>query len=154
MDKIDQKALQAMGSIEAMLTDIGVGFDRSSEDVLRLVLRGEDIVMPVNLWVEPEYSLVVIGSVLPFKVEDAKADETAMILNDLNARLVNGCFYLDREDRFIKFKITDSYLGAPVTKEAIRFHLELLIKSVDKYNDKLYAFNEGSVDRIFFTTCL
>ena len=74
--------------------------------------------------------------------------------NDLNARIINGSFYLDRADRYIKFKIPDSYLGAPVSKEAIRFHLEILKKTVDKYNDKLFAFNAGDLDRVYFTTCL
>ena len=110
--------------------------------------------MPVKLWVEPEYSLVIIGSVLPFEVEPAKCDEMAIILNELNARIVNGAFYLDPEDHYVKFKIADSYLGAPVSKEAIRFNVELLLQTVDKYNDKLLAFNKGSVDRIYFTTCI
>ena len=154
MDIIDEKATEALGSIASVLTEFGVRFEQSPNDVLRLVLLGEDLFMPVNLWVEPEYSLVIFGSVLPFKVADGKEDETAVVLNDLNARIINGSFYLDRADRYIKFKITDSYLGAPVSKEAIRFHLEILKKTVDKYNDKLFAFNAGDLDRVYFTTCL
>ena len=143
-----------MDAILAVLDEPCIAYERCEDDVLRLVLHGEDIIMPVNLWVEPEYSLVTIGSVLPFKVDEAKADDVAIVLNLLNARIIDGSFYLDGNDRFVKFKITDSYLGAPVAKEAIRFHLEMLTETVDKYNDKLYALNEGSLDRGFFTTCL
>jgi len=146
--------MEAIGAIQAVLKELGVGYEREGNDLLRLTFEGNDIIMPVNLWIEPEYSLVTFGSVLPFRVKEEKLDETAIVLNDLNARLVNGAFYLDRGDRYIKFKITDSYLGAPVSKGAIRFQLELLLITVDNYNDLLYAFNEGSLDRIFFTTCL
>ena len=46
------------------------------------------------------------------------------------ARIINGAFYLDPEDHYIKFKITDCYLGAPPSKEAIKFNVALLIRTV------------------------
>lgn len=155
MENAAAKAREALESIEAVLSELNINFKKSeSDEVFSLELYGDDIVMPVRLWVEPEYSLVMIGSVLPFMVEPQKLDETAIVLNELNSRIVNGAFYLDPEDHYIKFKITDSYLGAPVSKEAIRFNVELLLQTVDKYNDKLLAFNKGNVDRIYFTTCI
>ena len=150
-----RKEEEALLAIEEVLVDLGIKYKKPKEEgVFSLRLTGSDIAIPINLWVEAEYSLLMVGSVLPFKVKSEKREDMAVILNILNARIINGAFYLDPEDHYIKFKITDCYLGAPPSKEAIKFNVALLIRTVDKYNDKLLAFNEGKMDRVYFTTCI
>ena len=151
----EQSAEKALRIIEASLEKMGFEYEKDdSGKKCHLIVQGNDIPMPITLWTVPEYYLVMIDSVLPFFVAVEKLEETAIALNEINSRIVNGVFYLDRENRVIHFKMADSYLGGPIGEEAIRLNIRLLIETVDKHNDKLAALNRGELDKGYFIACV
>ena len=148
-------AKETLTTIENSLRKMKMNYQYDlSGNLCHLIVEGEDIPMPITIWVEPDYSLVVMNSVLPFFVPEEKFDVTMAVLNEINSRIISGVFYLDREDRVIKYKLVDSYLGAPIGHAAIRFNIEILLNTVDKYNDKLHALQEGELDVGYFYECI
>ena len=148
-------AKEALKTVESALRTMGLRFQRDlSGEMCYLIVEGEDIPMPINLWAEPDYYLVVMNSVLPFFVKEDRFDRIAIALNEINSRIINGVFYLDRKDKVIKFKMVDSYLGGPIGADAIRFNVEILLNTVDKYNDRLCDLNDDVIDVGFFVECI
>ena len=151
----EKAAEKALSTIETSLEKIGLHYEKDAPGrKCHLIVQGDDIPMPITLWTVPEYYLVMMDSVLPFFVLEEKIEEVAIALNEINSRIVNGAFYLDRENRVIHFKVTDSYLGGPIGEEAIRMNIRLLVDTVDKHNDKLAALNRGELDKGYFIACV
>ena len=119
-----------------------------NDDELRLeiVMVGEDDPMRFYINVDEARSLVIFRSFLPFKFNDDKRISGAIAVCNINYKVCDGMFNTDVRNGSTYFKLTTSYRDSIISKAVLEQMFELSCQMVDKYNDRLAAVNNGTLD--------
>lgn len=120
---------------------------KKNEEKLRVECgaRGEDLSMDLDLHVDAERQLVLLLSMLPLEFSEEKRIEGVLAVTAINRRLVNGCFDYDLERGKVFYRMSSSFMGSKLGKEAIEYILYASCRIIDEYNDKLLMLAKGMI---------
>ena len=118
------------------------------EDELKIALGfdGNDIPMKFLICVDPDRQLVSVLSFLPFEFDKEKRMDAALATSYINYMLGDGSFDLSIAEGTTIFRQTTSYRGSLLSKELFLNMIAVACYTVDKYNDKLKALNDGEIE--------
>ena len=119
-------------------------FDRHDDDlVVSFSVRGEDIPMSFIVMVDEDRQLVRVSSPLPFRFDEEKRMEGAIVSCVASYGLVDGSFDYDIMDGSVSFRMTASFRGSNIADGLLQYMISCACSVVDRYNDKLLAVNKG-----------
>ena len=140
----DMQAKRAYATVIAMMDNDNLKYKRDDENLrIDLGFNTDDLDISMKFFVDTERDLVRILSFLPFKFPEDKRVEGAVATCVANHGMVNGSFDYDFSDGEIVFKCVDSYRGGTFTQETAKYMLDIVLGTVDKYNDRFYALAKG-----------
>ena len=116
--------------------------------------KGEDLLMPFMMIVDPDRSFVRLISPLSPRVKENKRLDVAVALSLLNFRLAFGCFDLDMADGELRFRMVNCFRDTPLSEEVFTMMLQTGHAIVEKYNDKLFALAADIISLEQFVTAL
>lgn len=136
----DQKIEQAkkvFKTIQETMDSMGWKYTVKDEYHIETGARGDDLPIDLNISVDPDRSLIMVLSRMPFVVKEDKRIDVAMAVTFVNNFLVNGCFDYDIADGNCFFRITNSFLDSYIGAETIKYMILVSCQTIDEYNDKL-----------------
>ena len=85
---------------------------------------------------------------MPFKMDETKRVEGALITSYANYKLADGSFDYNLGDGSIIFRMTSSFRESLIGAELFKYMISCAAYSVDKYNDQFFMVSKGmlSVD--------
>ena len=116
-----------------------------SELKIMFGVNGDDLPMSFLIIVDVERQIVRLLSLLPFQMNSDKRVEGAVATCAINYVLADGSFGLDIETGNIFFRLTSSFRSSLIGEEAFKYMVEVSCHTIDLYNDKLEAINEGRI---------
>ncbi len=108
-------------------------------------INGDDLPMAFKVSCDVDRQVLRVISQLPFKIEDDKKFEGALLLSLINYMLVEGNFDYDIFEGDVMFRSTTSFKESLISKDLIEYMFQVAISTVDDYNDLLYQFNQGEL---------
>ena len=150
-----ERAAQIYQQFKDHLDSHQIHYTPHDEDqVLTLTAQGEDLPMPVVIHVIAEREVVKLYSPLPCDFPEDKRVDAALAVCSLNNKLMNGTFDLDIGDGSVSFRLCQSFHDNDISEVQIRYMMVILFKTVDEYNDSLFALAKGlmSLEQFFEKT--
>ena len=114
--------------------------------LIEIIMVGEDDPMHFYINVDDVRSLVIFRSFLPFEFKEDKRIAGAIAVCNINYKVCDGTFNTDVRNGSTYFKLTTSYRDSIISKAVLEQMFELSCQMVDKYNDRLAAVNDGTLD--------
>ena len=108
--------------------------------------QGEDLPMKIRVYVDPERLLVTLVSYLPFRVPEALRDDFALLICQLNYRLLNGAFDFNYRTGKLGFRMTNSFQESFISQELFTYMLFISCRIIDQYNDSMLRITQGTLD--------
>lgn len=144
----DEKDLKKAQDVYAALCSAmdadGWRYTRHEDDlILTASARGDDLPIDIILKVDAERNLLSLFSVLPVTVPENTRMEVAVAITIANNGIVHGNFDYDLAKGRIVFRMSNSYLGCQLGKEAFLYMLYVACGTVDQYNDKFLMVAKG-----------
>lgn len=106
---------------------------------------GDDLPMDMQIHFDVNSGRFYILSKMPFQIAQEKRVETAIALNDFNSRRVLGVFDLDLGSGDLYYRISQCFVGCEIAESTCALLLDMSIKMVDRFNDKLLMLNKGVI---------
>ncbi len=120
--------------------------EKKEQMMVRFGVVGDDIPMRFVMVVDEERRLVRLLSRLPFTMREDRRTEGAIAACACTYGLANGCFDYNIHDGSITFRMTASYRESVIGEGLFNYMIDCAAATVDEFNDKLYALNEGLLD--------
>ena len=106
---------------------------------------GDDLPMKLRIEVDAERQLVSLISKLDFSIPDDKRVEMSLAVSMINYTMVDGCFDYNFLNGNIVFRLTTSYRGSMLSKDAMEYMLFVSCRTIDDSNDKLLMLTKGAL---------
>lgn len=100
-------------------------------------VSGDDLPMPIGMFVESEKQLISLYSEMPFSVPEQARANMAIAICIINNSLADGCFDFDYFSGRICFRLTTSFRDSLISNELLDFMISFACYTVDTFNDKL-----------------
>lgn len=144
---ISEKSLKLYKKMLNYLDSKDWHYEKDDEELnIKCITQGDDLPIPVRMFLDDERDVLRFCSTMPFKVPEDKRIEAAVAIAATNYGLINGSFDYDFRDGEVTFRMTTTYIGDTVLDETvIEYMLIVSAKTIDDYNDKLYMFCKGSL---------
>lgn len=122
-------------------------YTKNDNDLLvQITMVGEDDPMQFYINVDDERALVIFRSFLPFRFKEERRIAGAIAVCNINYKVCDGMFNTDVRNGSLYFKLTTSFRDSIISQDVIEQMFELSCQMVDKYNDRLAAVNDGTLD--------
>ena len=139
-----QEALKVYRMFKDYLDGIYFRYTPLDEElVITLRANGNGLPMDVLIRVLEDRKVVQVLIPLSCKVPEDKRVDGAVAVSVANYGIINGSFDYDFNDGKILFRTTHSYRGVSMTKETIRYLVQVSCSTTDKYGDKFFALCKG-----------
>ncbi len=144
MSEVNMEHAQAVyASICAALDEMEFNYKKYEDDLVVVFgHRGKDFNHDLLLAVEAEREAIRLMEKLPITVNPEKAAEFAVAICRANYGIVCGKFTYDMKDE-ISFELNQFYSGSLISPENIRRMILALAMTVEAYDDKFMALNNG-----------
>lgn len=120
-----------------MLDDSKWKYDKDEENLkIFSGTKGDDMMINIRFQLNPELEIVGLLSNMPFEVPEDKRSIMAMAVSRANHGLVDGCFDYNYVSGSLLFRITLSYAGTVLSKDAYDYILSVACTTVNTYNQK------------------
>ncbi len=106
-------------------------------------VRGDDIPMDLYIEVNPNAQVVSLYSPLPFRVEEDKRVDMAVVISMANYGFTYGAFDYDISEGYIQFRMTSSFFESIISDALINQMISVAIGTVDDYNDRFLMVSKG-----------
>jgi len=116
--------------------------------------EGDDLPMSFKMKIDEKRELVVLLSVLPFKIKSENILGAAIAAGQINYLLMDGSFDIDIDDGSAAFRMTSSFRDSLVSEISLQYMIACSVHTVDKFNDKLFMISEGALDAEEFVRSL
>ena len=118
---------------------------QSNEEKLMIACsaRGDDLPMELNIRVDPERSVVMLFSQLPFAIQEDKRLDIAVAVTAINNMLADGCFDYNISDGSLFFRMTNCFIDSIPGQGVFAHMLFASCQIVDEYNDKFLMLAKG-----------
>ena len=113
---------------------------------IKVSVNGKDLPMHMLLSVNAERNLVMLYSAMPFKVDETKRLDMAIMVCAVNSLLVDGNFVFNVENGTLGFCLTQSFLESDISAQAFDMMITVTCGLVDQFNDKFMAISTGELD--------
>lgn len=125
------------------LDNMGFKYERHDDDlVVSLGYGGKDMNHDMLIIVDAQREVVQVIEQLPVRMNAEKATEIACAVCYANRFIVCGKFTYDMEEE-IRFKVAQIYDGSLIGPETIKRMVVALAITVEEYDDKFMALNNG-----------
>ena len=119
-------------------------YTKNEDDlVIECSARGDDLPIDLIIKLNVELQILSLFSHLPFTVPEDKRLDFAVVTSIVNNTMVDGAFDYDISDGNIFFRMTNSFLGAELGFETLRYLIFCACTTIDKYNDKFLMIAKG-----------
>lgn len=146
MEDMMKKAKDVYDILCAMMDSNEWGYQRDEENLaIYTGFSGDDLSMQFKVSIDAKRQLVYLISALPFKMCEDKRVEGAVATCEINFELADGSFDYSVTDGTIGFRMTSSYRESLVGTDLMKYMIDCACYTVDKYNDKLEAINDGKL---------
>ena len=108
-------------------------------------VTGEDLPMDFIVRFDPEYQIIRLQSLLPFKMSEDKRVEGAIATNTINFMLADGSFDYDFGDGAIAFRLTSSFRNSLIDDDLLAYMIDVSCHTIDEYNDQLLMLSKGKL---------
>lgn len=133
-----KQAKIAFDTLCEMLDEIKWKYEKDEERlVVTCSAQGDDLPIDVRMEVSAERQGVSFMSELPFTVPEDKRVEVALAIHVINYALADGSFDYNLGNGRVLFRMTSTFKGSLLGKEAFEYILDVTCGTVDDYNDKL-----------------
>lgn len=121
-------------------------YDKDEEKLrIDVGVTGEDLPMDFIVRFDPEYQIIKLQSLLPFKMNEEKRVEGAIAINSINFSLADGSFDYDFGDGSIAFRLTSSFRGSLIDDDLLSYMIDISCHTIDEYNDRLLMLSKGKI---------
>ncbi len=121
-------------------------FDKDEEAlVINTGAKGEDLPIPLLIVVDKDRQLVRLLSPFLFNMNEDKRLDGAIASCVASYGLNDGNFDYNLSTGEIIFRMTESYRETIVGEEMLNYMISFSAAVIEKYNDKFYALNEGTL---------
>lgn len=103
-----------------------------------------DIPISLLITINPEYEILLITSILPFAVEERAIIDSALAINMVNYKLVDGSFDFNIYSGTIRFRMTSSYRESLFSRALFEYMIKYTVKIVDKYDNMFFCLSSGA----------
>ena len=119
-------------------------FTKKEEDLLiECGVRGDDLPIGLFIKLNTDLQLLSLFSQLPITVPEDKRLDFAVAISLVNNKMVDGCFDYDITDGSVFFRMSNSFLGAELGHETIKYLIFCSCSTIDNYNDKFLMLAKG-----------
>ena len=137
-EKEEKQARQAYAALCGMLDDRKWHYDRDDDKMsISCGVRGEDIPMKMNVFINARTQDARLVSHLPFDVPAARRDAVVAAICAINDNIYDGCFDYNYGDDHVLFRMSVSFTDSLVGKGLFDYMMSVSCFIVDEYNDKL-----------------
>ena len=119
-----------------MLDDSKWKYDIEDNFTIITGTKGDDLAIGIRFKLDPDFEIATLYSNMPFDVPENKRSIMALAVSRANYGMVDGSFDYNYVTGILLFRITLSYAGTVLSKEAYDYMLSVACHTVDKYNDK------------------
>ncbi len=121
-------------------------YERNDEELqVEFSVTGNDLPMPIRLFVDVERQVVRLMSPLPFTVPEEKRLDIALAVTAVNCNLAAGNFDFDIEKGVFGFRIASSYIESDISDAALDYMLRAACETIDANNDQFKAIIDGTL---------
>lgn len=140
------EAKKAYDSIVSFLDSMNWKYDKNDDDMTVMTgVSSNDIPIKLFYRVHEKNQLIQIYSHMPFSVPEDKRIEMGIAINVANYNFIDGSFDYNIKNGNILFRMTQSYIGMPLSNDVHDYMLHILTTTVDEYNDKFMKIADGSM---------
>lgn len=146
-----KQARSAFESLCRALDSDGWKYEKDADNMkIKCGAQGDDLPIPIRIYVDADKSLISLYSQLPFTVSENRRREMAVAVAQANNGMVDGCFDYDYSDGTIIFRITVSIRESLISEKALKYMVYCACSTVDDYNDKflMVAKNDMTCDEV------
>lgn len=141
-----RKALDVFDDVKAMFRKNNWTFDADEEKlVIKTGFKSDDLPINFRFRVHSRNELVLIVSELPIDINKSKREDIAMAVSYANFKMLDGSFDFDYKEGKIYFRLTSSYRNSLLNSELYEYMVNVSVGTIDDYNDKFNAINEGKM---------
>ncbi len=117
---------------------------QKEEDELKVILatKGDDLLIPLKIAVDPAMQIISVFSGIPFVVPEEKRIAMTLAVTAANYCIADGSFDYAVKDGEIVFRITSSYRNSIIGKDLVDYLLMCAAITADRYNDKFQKLAE------------
>ncbi len=145
----ERKLAQAKSVFETLCRTLDKHEWKYGKDEEKLMIecgaQGDDLPMKITVKVDPERSLIMLLSHIPFVIREDKRLDLAIAVSAVNNSLVDGSFDYDVTKGNMCFRMTNSYIESIIGEEVISYMLFCSCQTIDEYNDKFLMLSKGIV---------
>lgn len=111
-----------------------------------LHFTGEDLPMTLHIILRTDRQIASVFSVMPFQISEERRNDAALAVTAANHGLIDGSFDLNMQTGEIRFRLTSCYIGTVLTEDLFSYLMYVSAETVDRYNDRFEALNNGTLD--------
>lgn len=111
-----------------------------------LHFTGEDLPMTLHIILRTDRQIASVFSVMPFQIAEERRTDAALAVTAANHGLIDGSFDLNMQTGEIRFRLTSCYIGTVLTEDLFSYLMFVSAETVDRYNDRFEALNNGTLD--------
>ncbi len=112
---------------------------------IRIHFTGEDLPMTLHIILRADKQICSVFSLMPFKICEEMRNDAAIAVTAANHGLIDGSFDMDMDTGEIRFRLTSCYIGTVLTEELFAYLMFVSARTVDHYNDRFEALNNGTM---------
>lgn len=143
MDK-KQTAQNAYKQLCGYLQEQDIKYD-SNEDEKNIwfAMRGDDLRILIDITVDEKNQMVKVLSPLEFKIPQKLREDVALVINQLNFMIINGCIDYDFGTGNVAFRINATFEDSLIGNGTLHYLIGTAVNTVEAFNDKLYMIANG-----------
>lgn len=143
MDK-KQAAQSVYDQLRNYLAEQDIKYDHNDEEKnIWFAMRGDDLRILIDIIVDEKSQKIKVLSPLEFKIPQDLREDVALVINQLNFMIINGCVDYDFETGSISFRINATFEDSILGDGTLHYLIGTAVNSVEAFNDKLYMIANG-----------
>ena len=145
IDATEQNAAVLIAMLEHKKLKYKIEEQTPGRTHIRMHFSGEDLPMTLHIILRADKQIATVFSVMPFRMSADRIQDAAIAVAAATYGLIDGSFDLNPETGEIRFRLTSCYKGALLSEALYSYLMYVSAETVDRYNDRFQALNEGSM---------
>ncbi len=138
------EAKAAFGTLCKTLDAMGWHYKTDETEMeVNLSVTGDDLSMPLRIYIDPKRQRIVLYSPMDFKMPEERRTDGAVVVCMANYELADGCFDYNIDNGAILFRTTNSYRESIIGEGLVNRMINMATHVVDEYNDRFLMISKG-----------
>lgn len=143
MASTSQKAYK---TLIGMFDRINWVYDKYDDKLLvETGMKSNDLKINFKIYIYEKYDELIVISKLPFTVSSMRREVMALAVCMINNSIRNGRFDYNINEGELSFRCSSCFTGGELSDKTAERMVMLTGGTVEDYNDKLYAINDGTM---------